>query len=63
MTTTMSGLNLTFTFGSSVFSAATLVTSERFNVSAEVMVLGTSLYRTFFMGKIAALEETLMNRT
>ncbi len=34
----------TFTFGSSVFSAATVVTAERFNVSPEVMILGTSLY-------------------
>ncbi len=44
ITCTMAGLNLTFTFGSSIFSAATLQTSKRFDVSPEVMVLATSLY-------------------
>ena len=32
------------TFASSVFSTATIVTSEQFGVSTEVMTLGVSLY-------------------
>ncbi|KAK3713376.1 hypothetical protein LTR37_008568 [Vermiconidia calcicola] len=44
LTFTMSLLNLTFTFGSSVFSAATLQTAQHFHVSNQIMVLATSLY-------------------
>ena len=44
ITITSATLNLTFTFSSSVFSAATLVTAKEFNVSAEVMILATSLF-------------------
>lgn len=43
ITLTMSSMTIWITFASSVFSAATLVTAEEFNVSTEVMVLGTSL--------------------
>lgn len=44
--TTMALASITFcvTFASSVFSAATVVTSRKFHVSTEVMVLGTSLF-------------------
>ncbi|KAK5171047.1 uncharacterized protein LTR77_004191 [Saxophila tyrrhenica] len=48
ITCTFAGLTLTFTFGSSIFSAATLQTSERFDVSPEVMILATSLYLVGF---------------
>lgn len=48
ITITAAGLTLTVTFSASVFSAAILQTSERFNVSTEVMVLGTSLFVTGF---------------
>ncbi|KAJ5952782.1 uncharacterized protein N7479_011195 [Penicillium vulpinum] len=43
ITLTMSSMTVWITFASSVFSAATLVTAKEFNVSTEVMVLGTSL--------------------
>ncbi|KAI9034918.1 MFS transporter [Aspergillus affinis] len=43
ITLTMSSMTMWITFASSVFSTATLVTAKEFNVSAEVMVLGTSL--------------------
>ncbi|KAJ5812968.1 Major facilitator superfamily domain general substrate transporter [Penicillium robsamsonii] len=43
ITLTMSSMTVWITFASSVFSTATLVTAKEFNVSAEVMVLGTSL--------------------
>ena len=44
MTLTMAWLTLVVTFSSSIFSAAIQQTSQEFNVSAEVMVLGTSLF-------------------
>lgn len=37
-------MTFTITFASSVFSTATLVTAKQFNVSNEVMILGTSLF-------------------
>ncbi|KAJ5963087.1 hypothetical protein N7481_013392 [Penicillium waksmanii] len=43
ITLTMSSMTVWITFASSVFSTATRVTAKEFNVSAEVMVLGTSL--------------------
>lgn len=43
VTMTMSSMTMWITFASSVFSTATLVTAKEFNVSTEVMVLGTSL--------------------
>jgi MFS family permease len=43
ITLTMSSMTMWITFASSVFSTATLVTAKEFNVSTEVMVLGTSL--------------------
>ncbi|KAJ5200591.1 Major facilitator superfamily domain general substrate transporter [Penicillium cf. griseofulvum] len=43
ITLTMSSMTVWITFASSVFSTATLVTAKEFNVSTEVMVLGTSL--------------------
>lgn len=36
-------LTFVLTFSSSIFSTATVVTSEEFGVSTEVMTLGTSL--------------------
>lgn len=44
ITMTAAGTTLTVTFSASVFSAATVETAERFNVSIEVMVLATSLF-------------------
>lgn len=43
ITVTMSTMTMWITFASSVFSTATEVTAKEFNVSSEVMVLGTSL--------------------
>ncbi|KAJ5760605.1 hypothetical protein N7520_007761 [Penicillium odoratum] len=43
ITVTMSLMTVWITFASSVFSTATVVTAKEFNVSTEVMVLGTSL--------------------
>ena len=43
ITLTMSSMTVWITFASSVFSTATLVTAKEFDVSTEVMVLGTSL--------------------
>lgn len=43
VTMTMSSMTMWITFASSVFSTATMVTAKEFNVSAEVMVLATSL--------------------
>lgn len=43
ITLTMSSMTVWITFASSVFSTATLVTAKEFNVSTEVMILGTSL--------------------
>jgi MFS family permease len=43
ITLTMSSMTVWITFASSVFSTATLVTAKEFNVSTEIMVLGTSL--------------------
>lgn len=43
ITVTMSSMTMWITFASSVFSTATRVTAKEFNVSNEVMVLGTSL--------------------
>jgi MFS transporter, DHA1 family, multidrug resistance protein len=43
-TMTLGMLTFTVTFASSVFSAATQVTSKEFGVSTEVMILGTSLF-------------------
>ncbi|KAJ5783044.1 hypothetical protein N7457_004818, partial [Penicillium paradoxum] len=43
ITLTMSSMTAWIAFASSVFSAATKVTAEKFNVSTEVMILGTSL--------------------
>ncbi|KAJ5537147.1 hypothetical protein N7513_010333 [Penicillium frequentans] len=43
ITVTMSLMTVWITFASSVFSTATTVTAKEFNVSTEVMVLGTSL--------------------
>ncbi|KAJ5983140.1 hypothetical protein N7481_005239, partial [Penicillium waksmanii] len=43
ITVVMSSMTMWITFASSVFSTATLVTAKEFNVSTEVMVLGTSL--------------------
>lgn len=43
ITVSMSLMTMWITFASSVFSTATLVTAKEFNVSSEVMVLGTSL--------------------
>ncbi|KAJ5220680.1 uncharacterized protein N7469_009567 [Penicillium citrinum] len=43
ITGVMSTMTMWITFASSVFSTATLVTAKEFNVSSEVMVLGTSL--------------------
>lgn len=40
----LAGPTLVVTFSSSVFAAATVQTAERFNVSNEVMILGTSLF-------------------
>ncbi|OTA98002.1 hypothetical protein M426DRAFT_70589 [Hypoxylon sp. CI-4A] len=37
-------VTLVVTFASSVFSTATFITAEQFNVSPEVMILGTSLF-------------------
>lgn len=42
-TMTLSSMTMWVTFASSVFSTATLVTAKEFNVSTEVMTLGTSL--------------------
>ncbi|OJJ88437.1 MFS transporter [Aspergillus glaucus CBS 516.65] len=43
LTMTMSSMTMWMTFASSVFSTATVVTAEEFNVSTEVMTLATSL--------------------
>ncbi|CAI7568833.1 unnamed protein product [Penicillium bialowiezense] len=43
ITVTMSSMTMWITFASSVFSTATQVTAKEFNVSSEVMILGTSL--------------------
>src|SRR4051794_35568984 len=43
ITLTLSSMTMWITFASSVFSTATQVTAKEFNVSTEVMVLGTSL--------------------
>lgn len=43
ITLMMSSMTVWITFASSVFSAATKVTAEKFHVSTEVMILGTSL--------------------
>lgn len=43
ITVTMSSMTMWITFASSVFSTATRATAKEFGVSAEVMVLGTSL--------------------
>lgn len=43
ITVVMSSMTMWITFASSVFSTATLVTAKEFNVSTEVMILGTSL--------------------
>ena len=43
LTMTMSSMTMWMTFASSVFSTATTVTAEEFNVSTEVMTLATSL--------------------
>jgi hypothetical protein len=43
ITVVMSSMTMWITFASSVFSTATLVTAKEFNVSSEVMILGTSL--------------------
>ncbi|KAI9702586.1 MAG: Citrinin biosynthesis cluster MFS transporter mrr1 [Candelina mexicana] len=44
ITVTMSGLTFCITFASSVFSTATVATAEKFGVSNEVMILGTSIF-------------------
>lgn len=44
LTLTTSLITFCVTFSSSVFSTATIVTSEEFHVSTEVMTLGTSLF-------------------
>ncbi|RAL14830.1 MFS transporter [Aspergillus homomorphus CBS 101889] len=43
ITMSMAFMTMWITFASSVFSTATLVTAKEFNVSTEVMILGTSL--------------------
>ncbi|KAH8429433.1 MFS transporter [Aspergillus melleus] len=43
LTMTLSSMTMWITFASSVFSTATVVTAKEFNVSTEVMTLGTSL--------------------
>ncbi|THC99977.1 hypothetical protein EYZ11_000556 [Aspergillus tanneri] len=43
VTMTLSFMTMWVTFASSVFSTATLVTAKEFNVSTEIMTLGTSL--------------------
>lgn len=43
ITVVMSSMTMWITFASSVFSTATLATAKEFNVSTEVMILGTSL--------------------
>ncbi|KAJ5083525.1 hypothetical protein N7456_012952 [Penicillium angulare] len=43
ITVSMSSMTMWITFATSVFSTATTVTAKEFNVSTEVMVLGTSL--------------------
>ncbi|KAJ5900686.1 Citrinin biosynthesis cluster MFS transporter mrr1 [Penicillium subrubescens] len=43
ITVVMSSMTMWITFASSVFSTATVVTAKEFNVSTEVMTLGTSL--------------------
>ena len=43
LTMTMSSMTMWMTFASSVFSTATMVTSQEFHVSTEVMTLATSL--------------------
>ncbi|PLB51231.1 putative MFS multidrug transporter [Aspergillus steynii IBT 23096] len=43
LTMTLSSMTMWITFASSVFSTATMVTAKEFNVSTEVMTLGTSL--------------------
>jgi DHA1 family multidrug resistance protein-like MFS transporter len=43
ITLTMSSMAVWVTFASSVLSAATMITAKEFNVSTEVMILGTSL--------------------
>lgn len=48
MTMTTSFLTLTVTFSSSVFSAANKQTANEFDVSPEVMVLGTSIFLVGF---------------
>ncbi len=57
----LASMTLTVTFSSSVFSTATIIVSEQFNVGAEVGILGTSLFVLgFVFGPIAwgPLSET-----
>jgi MFS transporter, DHA1 family, multidrug resistance protein len=49
ITISLSFLNATTTFSSSIFSTATKQTAEYFHVGEEVMVLGTSLYLLGFV--------------
>ena len=49
ITISLSFLNATTTFSSSIFSTATKQTAEQFQVGEEVMVLGTSLYLLGFV--------------
>lgn len=44
VTITLGMMTFCITFASSVFSTATMVTAVEFNVSTEVMTLGTSLF-------------------
>ncbi|KAL5379202.1 hypothetical protein DPSP01_008651 [Paraphaeosphaeria sporulosa] len=44
ITTILGTVTFVITFASSVFSTATLATAQHFNVSNEVMILGTSLF-------------------
>ncbi|KAH7021784.1 major facilitator superfamily domain-containing protein [Macrophomina phaseolina] len=44
VTITLGLMTFTITFASSVFSTATMATSQKFGVSSEVMILGTSLF-------------------
>jgi multidrug resistance protein len=44
ITCSMGAMTLCITFASSVFSTATIPTSQQFGVSTEVMTLGTSLF-------------------
>lgn len=60
MSTMASCLTFGVSFSSSVFSADTAVTAEKFNVSEEVMILGVSLYVLgFSCGMFEAISMSL----